>query len=369
MNPNMVPIHKAEYSICLHLLSLCRMAIHFRSSYLETRALSNFFEFPFVLRGLHFSSTEASYQWEKAIHHDDACTSKIMREVTRGCDAKRGSIQDHDILPSWHDVKKDLMEHIILEKFYQCPPFRHLLIPGVEYIEDTTDLFWGRGTYAMPGKNVLGHIIARLAISGIQILVAGSSHAREMDQYLEPILRENLAQSDPTRPVCVDSMCIPGASIDKLRKKLLVTPLQQYRAVIILAGGCSLYDKHAKRIAAPSAVAKELEELQQELQRRTSGPVLLSSLLLKVIPETMSQMEAASKYSLNYSTVKSFNNAAAYVNRKIDCVRFPDVSTCYGSVRQGYASLYDEDCLHLLPEGKRKVCLAWYQELRKLSIL
>ena len=239
---------------------------------------------------------------------------------------------------------------------------RHLFIDGhllPSDIEDTPDSFWGRG-YCGKGQNNLGVLHQSLASSCFQVLVAGSSHAGGMDTYL----RQALVQ-DTSRLLFVDTLCLPGCSVEQLQDKLSHMSLTQYHGVILMVGGCSLYNKQAQRLSPPADVVCQLESLCLKVGSLTTGHVLLSSILLKACPVTRDQYVASAKFNLGAYQVQIFNNSAAYVNRKILCINYPKLSTIYGGCRLVDPSFYRDDCVHLNETGKELVCHTWRQILLK----
>ena len=170
------------------------------------------------------------------------------------------------------------------------------------YVEDTTDTFWGQGTPRNPGLNTLGQLHNELADNCIlNVLIAGSSHVREMDEYLQPIL------SDATKKqVRVASICVPGGTVLHVQDKLADTDLSTYSAIITVAGGCSLYTKDNIRDASPKQVAGQLCALRCVLEQRLPGrPILISSVMYKTYPTEM-----VNRFHLTPNVVQTYNNTA-----------------------------------------------------------
>ena len=110
------------------------------------------------MRGVSFSTSEAAYVYEKALHHNDMETAEAARKSKTGIQAKRigDRIRTNN---SWQRRKVDVMDSIIRAKLNMCPDTKKALLDSEEreIIEDTPHEFWGRGQNST-GENMLGKL-------------------------------------------------------------------------------------------------------------------------------------------------------------------------------------------------------------------
>ena len=132
--------------------------------------LSNMF---YVEKGLKlfthvFYYAETAYQWRSAVYADDFESAEKILNSKDGYEAKDlGSKINKP--QGWYDMKEGVMAEILDEKYVKCPEYRESLSKSLnaDLIEDTSDDYWARGTYAKPGMNKLGklHMKKRAATS------------------------------------------------------------------------------------------------------------------------------------------------------------------------------------------------------------
>ena len=121
--------------------------------------LSNFFPCDVELYGRTFKSSEAAYQYRKALEYEAWDTAEDIAQCSRAIDAKRlGDKINGD--QHWWGLRKSVMMEVITAKASQCPEFRNTLVAsqGNTLIEDTSHEYWGRGT-AGKGQNQLGILL------------------------------------------------------------------------------------------------------------------------------------------------------------------------------------------------------------------
>lgn len=132
--------------------------VRFRDTY---AFLSNGYPAPMVCHGLTFPNAEAAFQ---------AARCKAAKDRLRflHCDSGRAkaiaaSVQPRD---DWEDVKVQVMEDILLEKFRQHPLLaKQLLETGSAFLVNGhtgKDLFWGVELYRFRGENWLGKLLMKI---------------------------------------------------------------------------------------------------------------------------------------------------------------------------------------------------------------
>lgn len=125
----------------------------------EFRWLSNFWPADVEFNGKIYSSVEHAYQAAKIL---DVDTQEKIRNLPSPGKAKRFA-KTIKIRQDWDNVKLQIMEDLLRQKF-QNPEFKNkLLATDNAYIEETNswgDTFWGvsKGT----GQNYLGKLIMKI---------------------------------------------------------------------------------------------------------------------------------------------------------------------------------------------------------------
>ena len=128
--------------------------------------LSNFYH---IKRGLHiythdFNSAEEAYQYRAAIA---ANRFSEAEEIVKCKDARRAKeIADNfKKAEDWKQQKLVVMEEVVNAKLAVCEEFRIKLqqLKGRELVEDTTHVFWAKGSSSMPGQNEMGKLLMKLA--------------------------------------------------------------------------------------------------------------------------------------------------------------------------------------------------------------
>ena len=128
--------------------------------------LSNFFPCEIHIYGKYFHSSEAAFQYRKALHHEKYDAAELISGFRN---AKRAKDEADQCLPSdvidqqWLDKRSDVMRQILEVKAKQCLPFRdRLLKTGTRpLIEDTNHPYWARGINGK-GQNMLGTLLELL---------------------------------------------------------------------------------------------------------------------------------------------------------------------------------------------------------------
>lgn len=128
----------------------------------EYRWLSNFTPVEVELDGLIYSSVEHAYMSAKS---DDIKWKRICTNpnYTAG-EIKRLSRQVH-LIPNWDNIKLNVMEDCIRQKFNQEPYKSKLLQTGNLYIQEGNrwnDKFWGVCLKTNQGQNFLGKLIMKI---------------------------------------------------------------------------------------------------------------------------------------------------------------------------------------------------------------
>lgn len=123
----------------------------------EYRFLSNFHLCPINIWGIDFSSSEQAYVYRKS--DDPEFQQKVLAEHHPGKVKKIGS--EYKLRPHWNNIRRHLMEHILLNKFRQNPELKKALLDtGRRYIEETNwwhDTYWG--VCEGVGENNLGQLL------------------------------------------------------------------------------------------------------------------------------------------------------------------------------------------------------------------
>ena len=124
--------------------------------------LSNFFPCDINLYDKQFTSSEAAYQYRKALQYQDWQRAEEIQLTKRAIDAKKlGDEISTD--QKWWDIRLSVMTEIVKQKARECPEFRNTLLAsqGNILVEDTHHEFWGRGKHGA-GQNRLGHLLQSL---------------------------------------------------------------------------------------------------------------------------------------------------------------------------------------------------------------
>ncbi len=124
--------------------------------------LSNFYPCDLYIFDQEFRSSEAAYQYAKAMDHSKHDIADEIMAAPSAAAAKEISKQIKTS-PAWHKKKNDTMKEILEAKLYQCDAFRsRLSMSGtLSLVEDTSDDYWGRGNDGS-GKNMMGVLLEKL---------------------------------------------------------------------------------------------------------------------------------------------------------------------------------------------------------------
>ena len=124
--------------------------------------LSNFYPCKLDIGGHVFESSEAAYQYQKAVEHGDQRKADLIKSSTTGLHAMNlaKDIHTSDV---WRNKKSDIMMNILEEKAQQCEHFRRKLTATgtAKLVEDTDHEYWGRGKDHQ-GENMLGTLLMLL---------------------------------------------------------------------------------------------------------------------------------------------------------------------------------------------------------------
>ena len=120
--------------------------------------LSNFYPADIKIWNMRFQTTEHAYQYRKAIEMGLYDTAEVIRKADSPRQAQL--IADEvETDENWSEMKKDVMNSLLIEKARQCPEYRQDLLRSKDYIlvEDTGHDYWGRGRRGQ-GLNMLGKL-------------------------------------------------------------------------------------------------------------------------------------------------------------------------------------------------------------------
>ena len=125
--------------------------------------LSNFREFQITVYNKIFQTSEAAYQFSKAVFSGNNELAQAIQKTKTGPSAK--TMAEENICPTseWHRIKELVMEHITIVRILTDHDLRRFLINNRDLIlvENTSNEFWARGRLHH-GKNKLGKLLARL---------------------------------------------------------------------------------------------------------------------------------------------------------------------------------------------------------------
>lgn len=153
----------------------------------DKHPLSNLYPLknPLKIYTHEFSTSEAAYQFRKAVNANDFQAADEILHAKNGWDAmeigkKVKSCKD------WHKQKEDIMKEIITVKSQTCEEYVKCLKESKDatLIENTLHPFWGKGTESSPGKNILGllHMEIRSQIEKVKIQTKKSVPREESDK-------------------------------------------------------------------------------------------------------------------------------------------------------------------------------------------
>lgn len=122
--------------------------------------LSNFSICSVWFEGHMYTSVEHAYQAAKSL--DDEVRSIIRNLPTPNAAKKKG--QTIGLRPDWEEVKLEIMEKLLREKFSQLPERDILLSTGDEILVEGNwwnDKFWGQSPVGV-GENHLGRLLMKI---------------------------------------------------------------------------------------------------------------------------------------------------------------------------------------------------------------
>lgn len=123
--------------------------------------LSNFYPAKMTFEGIPYESSEGAYQAQKLAK----ASERVQFSHLCSDEAKRLG-QVIEIRPDWEEVKRDIMEQIVKEKFIQNPILAHKLMETGELplMEGNHwgDVYWGIDSKTREGENHLGKILMAL---------------------------------------------------------------------------------------------------------------------------------------------------------------------------------------------------------------
>lgn len=128
----------------------------------EYRWLSNFTPVKVVYEGIEYPSVEHAYMSAKS--DDMEWKSKCADKQITAAQIKRES-RKIILRPDWDEIKLDIMETCLREKFSKEPFKSKLAATGDEYIQEGNtwgDKFWGVDLESGEGFNYLGKIIMEI---------------------------------------------------------------------------------------------------------------------------------------------------------------------------------------------------------------
>ena len=138
------------------------MTIYFQSTRENPYGcFSNFSQHGFELDRLWWATSEHYFQAQKFINTDRPWADKIREAKTPKEAAKMGRDRKHPLRTDWEQVKDEIMQQAVLQKFKTHADIREILLAtGDELIVENSpiDYYWGCGKDGS-GKNRLGEIL------------------------------------------------------------------------------------------------------------------------------------------------------------------------------------------------------------------
>ncbi len=138
------------------------MPIYFYSTRTQTYGcFSNFSRHGFELDELWWLTSEHYFQAQKFVDTDRPWFDKIGSVKTPKEAAKMGRDRNHPLRSDWEQVKDEIMQRAVLQKFKTNADIREILLAtGDELIVENAphDYYWGCGKDGS-GKNKLGEIL------------------------------------------------------------------------------------------------------------------------------------------------------------------------------------------------------------------
>jgi len=127
----------------------------------EHRFLSNFYPCEIHFEGKIYPSTEHAYVAAKTLNEEHR---EKIRTLSAG-QAKRFGRHNIIIRDDWEEVKLEIMEYLVTQKFSSGPLKRMLIDTGSSSITEGNwwgDKFWGVDLETGVGKNHLGEILMKI---------------------------------------------------------------------------------------------------------------------------------------------------------------------------------------------------------------
>jgi len=150
----------------------------------KNEVLSNFYPLRLKLFDRVFKSTEAAYQYCKAVFvgSPDELVEKIV-SAPNGLAAKRLAHQV-PASPDWDKLREEAMRVIIDAKVTQCEDYWEFLTghPETTFVENTDNQFWAKGKHG-EGQNTLGKI--HMAVRDEWLNVFGSEITDDSNRVLD----------------------------------------------------------------------------------------------------------------------------------------------------------------------------------------
>jgi len=134
--------------------------IEFSSKIEKYTGLSNFYNSPFTIDGLQYTTVEHYFQ-EQKFPTDPDLQSKIRNAPTPQKAKLLGKTKTAHFREDWESVKEEIMLKALLAKFNQNPVLSDLLKSTNNAIlkeKSPWDSYWGIGRYGK-GKNRLGILL------------------------------------------------------------------------------------------------------------------------------------------------------------------------------------------------------------------
>lgn len=228
----------------------------------ETSPLSNLYPADIAIYGINFKSSEAAYQWRKAIDSTNLDTAAKILEASTAREAM--SLAKREIAPSlqWDEKKEEIMKDILMVKWKANKKYRDALraTGAAKLIENTGHRYWGDG-----GLNKLGQLHMHIR----------DTHSEDTQKGPQAAASESSeSQASHLRPRC--SMLVLGNSLTKnlkLEAEHIVAPTieQASRDLEEVEGGnCCIIQGITNEIRMGRITPRKCADTYVELAKKAS---------------------------------------------------------------------------------------------------
>ena len=246
------------------------------------------------------------------------------------------------------------MYSILIAKYRQSHAYRRILSKYSHFVEHNN-----RNVSALDkaNDNILGKLHERIKEEGRSVLIVGTSSAEKMDTAVSELMGQ--------RPIYVNLICQPNATITELQKELESINIAAYDIIIILAGDNDVHKRNTKK--EPCHVATSLNNLANCLHSRSpSCAIFISHMMPKHhLPNVNNNFDDQGNSSNSQrQQIKKYNQFVKEVNNQLSS-GIP-CSTMWSKQR---STMYQDSSNNLTKDGRRKLAKSWLKFALKNNIL